>query len=268
MELTQANYYDKENEISYMSFSRFKNFLSNPARALADLKGEYDWFSDNKALLIGNFLHSYFESPEAHQKFISENESEIISSRGASKGHLKTDYKVAEKMIQRLEKEKQFNFLMNGTQREVIVTGEIGGRIWKGKIDALNLDKNVFIDFKTVRTLVDDASVWDSEKHERVNFIIQRRYDMQMAIYQELLRQTYGEIFTPVIWAVSKENEPLAKAYELLQPTLDEALEEVIYKIDEVAGYIDETVESPLIDDGSNYYNFAHRVTADDYVGI
>ena len=71
MELTQANYYDKENEISYMSFSQFKNFLSNPARALADLKGEYAWFSDNKALLIGNFLHSYFESPEAHDKFIS-----------------------------------------------------------------------------------------------------------------------------------------------------------------------------------------------------
>ena len=39
--------------MEFMSFSLFKNLMANPARAMADLRGEYPWFSDNKALLIG-----------------------------------------------------------------------------------------------------------------------------------------------------------------------------------------------------------------------
>lgn len=264
--LTQENYYDKETDYQYLSFSIFKQFLANPARAAADLSGEYPWFDDETALLVGNYLHSYFESEEAHQQFIADNPI-MFSSRGNTKGQLKTDFVVAKKMIDRLLVEPQFvTSLDNAPLREVIITGTINNVPWKGKVDALDVENGLFYDFKTVKSLVDDGSVWDNERRERVTFIEARRYDMQMAIYSELLQQTYGKEFTPIIWAVSKDKkEPLAKPYIITEMTMEEALDEVISLQNEVLEYRDGLKKLKLVNDGSPYYNKYHRVDENDY---
>lgn len=49
-----------------MSFSVFKDFEKCEAATLAKLKGDWEPSSDPKALLIGNYVHSYFESEQAH----------------------------------------------------------------------------------------------------------------------------------------------------------------------------------------------------------
>lgn len=273
MILTQENYYSKESDMEFMSFSLFKNLMANPARAMADLRGEYPWFSDNKALLIGQYLHSYFESKEAHEQFIEENKKELISSQGKTKGELKTDFKGAITMIERLEKEEAFNMSLLDTEREFIVqgvlrsadeNGEIRDIDWKGKLDAIDIDGGYFYDFKTVKTLVDNGATWDNELHAKVNFVISRKYDEQMAIYAELLRQMFGREFTPVIWAVSKESEPLVKPYLITKPTLDAALQRVIDNQITAVNYRDGIVEAPLYNDGSNFYNYKHRILTDE----
>lgn len=277
MELTQENYYSKESDREYMSFSLYKNLKANPARALADLREEYPWFEDNKALLIGQYVHTYFESPDAHQSFIEENKDDLISSQGKTKGELKSEYVSAGKMIKRLEKEKAFKMSLADTEREYIVqgilrsydeNGEIHDVKWKGKLDAVDFENGYFYDFKTVKTLVDDGAVWNSEYRARINFILNRHYDEQMAIYAELLYQMFGKVFKPVIWAVSKEKEPLVKPYLITQPTLDNALERVKMSQLEAVGYRDGIVEAPLINDGSNYYNMKHRITEDSDYGF
>lgn len=261
IDITQENYYSKEVDKQYLSFSSFKNFISNPARALADLNDEYPWFDDDTALLVGNYLHSYFEGEEAHRKFIADNPS-MISSTGKTKGELKSDFVIAKKMIERLLAEPQFVKQMDLAYRsEQIISGEIEGVMWKGKIDRLDLDNGVFYDFKTVKTLVDDGAIWDNELRQRVPFIISRKYHLQMAIYAELLYQNFGMEFTPVIWAVSKEKEPLAKPYIITKNTLNEALNEVIALQDEVIKWRDGLEEAPLLNDGSLFYNYKHRIT-------
>lgn len=274
IELTQENYYDRATDFEYMSFSQFKNFLANPARAMADLKEQFLWFDDHKIedesereestpLLVGNFIHSFFESKEAHEKFIADHFSDIVSSKGPTKGEYKKDFKTAEKMIERLLVEDAFNAHIENTEREVIVTGKIGGHDWKGKIDALNVEDGYFIDFKTVNSLKDDGAEWNEKARKRLNFIRSRGYDMQMAIYKELLEQTYGKTFDPFIWAVSKDKEPLAKPYRFTDETLENALDIVIKNTEKVYDYVhsDETGEIlPLVDDASPFYNYAHRV--------
>lgn len=277
MELTQENYYSKESDREYMSFSLYKNLKANPARALADLREEYPWFEDNKALLIGQYVHTYFESAEAHRSFIEENKKELISSQGKTKGELKSEYVSAGKMIKRLEKEEAFKLSLADTEREYIVkgvlksydeNGEIHDVKWKGKLDAVDFENGYFYDFKTVKTLIDDGSVWNNEYRARVNFILNRHYDEQMAIYAELLYQMFGKVFRPVIWAVSKEKEPLVKPYLITQPTLDNALERVKMSQLEAVSYRDGVIEAPLINDGSNYYNMKHRITEDSDYGF
>lgn len=257
--LTQDNYYDTDMDYKYLSFSIFRQFVQNEAAALAALKGEYDWFDNKTPLLVGNYLHSYFESAEAHQKF-KDQHPEMISQRGATKGQLKKEFVIAEKMIKRLEAEPMFNSMLENTDREVIVTGKIDGEDWKGKIDAVNVKEGYFIDFKTIRSLVDDGAEWSDYFKNRVNFIKSRFYYQQMAIYAELLKQKYKKSFDPVIWAVSKEEQPVAKAYTIDDFLLEIGLSEVIDKQERVEKVINGEVVPELIDDGSRYFNENYRV--------
>lgn len=189
-----------------MSFSVFKDFEQCEAATLAKLKGDWEPASDPKALLIGNYVHSYFESPEAHQEFVEANKSEMLSSRGKTKGQLKSSYKVADDMIKALSEDDFFNYVYAPGDKEVIVTGELFGHQWKGKIDSLCLDRGYFCDLKTV----DDfhKGHWNPELRQKTNFVEDRGYHMQMAIYQELIKQTFGIDCQPYIFGVSKQVPP------------------------------------------------------------
>lgn len=206
IKLTKSNYYSHDTDFQYMSFSVFRDFEQCEAATLAKLKGDWEPTSNPEPLLVGNYVHSYFESPEAHQEFVEANKSEMISTRGKTKGQLKSSYKVADDMIKTLSEDDFFNYVYMPGKKEVIVTGELFGHQWKGKIDSLCLDRGYFCDLKTV----DDfhKGHWNPELRQKVNFVEDRGYHMQAAIYQELIRQTFDVDCQPYIFGVSKQPIP------------------------------------------------------------
>ncbi len=211
-ELTEENYYSSEASQHYMSVSLFKDFMQCEAAALATMKGEWQPERSPVPLLVGNYVHSYFESEESHQKFVDANSKEMISSRGKTKGQLKADFKVADAMINALKYETVFKALYEPGQKEVIVTGDIYGYKWKGKIDSLNLDQLYFCDLKTVDDI--HKKHWSSTYNKYDNFIADRGYYMQMAVYIELIKQTFGVGCQPFIFAVSKQTPPDKEAID------------------------------------------------------
>lgn len=212
IELTEENYYAKDTSWHYMSVSLFKDFMQCEAAALAKLKDEWQPERSPVPLLVGNYVHSYFESEESHQKFVDDNSKEMISSRGKTKGQLKADFKVADAMIDALKDETVFKALYEPGQKEVIVTGDIYGYKWKGKIDSLNLDQLYFCDLKTVDDI--HKKHWSSAYNKYDNFIADRGYFMQMAVYIELIKQTFGVSCQPFIFAVSKQTPPDKEAID------------------------------------------------------
>lgn len=206
IKLTKSNYYSHDTDFQYMSFSVFRDFEQCEAATLAKLKGDWEPTSNPEPLLVGNYVHSYFESPKAHQEFVEANKSEILSSRGKTKGQLKSSYKVADGMIKALSEDDFFNYVYASGDKEVIVTGELFGHQWKGKIDSLCLDRGYFCDLKTV----DDfhKGHWNPVLRQKTNFVEDRGYHMQMAIYQELIKQTFGIDCQPYIFGVSKQVPP------------------------------------------------------------
>lgn len=206
IKLTKSNYYSHDTDFQYMSFSVFRDFEQCEAATLAKLKGDWEPTSNPEPLLVGNYVHSYFESPKAHQEFVEANKSEILSSRGKTKGQLKSSYKVADGMIKALSEDDFFNYVYAPGDKEVIVTGELFGHQWKGKIDSLCLDRGYFCDLKTV----DDfhKGHWNPVLRQKTNFVEDRGYHMQMAIYQELIKQTFGIDCQPYIFGVSKQVPP------------------------------------------------------------
>jgi hypothetical protein len=198
--LSDENYYSNEADWHYISVSQLKNFLKCEALALATVKGEWEVDENNKNFLVGNYVHSFFESRTAHKRFIEENKDKMFSSRKPY-GLLK-DFQIADQMIERLKSESAFGQLYQG-EKEVIVTGNLFGVTWKAKIDCLNVENGYFVDIKTVKDIHEKK--YDEYWGPQSNFIERYGYLIQMSVYRELLEQQYGKQFVPFIAAVSKQ---------------------------------------------------------------
>jgi hypothetical protein len=108
-------------------------------------------------------------------------------------------------MIKTLDDDSYFKGLYQG-DKEVIVTGYIDGVAWKGRIDCLNLKRGYFIDLKTTRDI--HKRFWNNQDREWQSFVAEYNYQLQMYVYRELIKQTFGVETTPYIVAVSKEKVP------------------------------------------------------------
>lgn len=222
MQLTNENYYSVEANKHYMSVSQLKNFIGTPflkgceKRALAEINGEYER-EKTTSLLVGSYVDTALTGTKADMdKFIADN-PQIISSKGATKGQLKSDYKQADVMIDRVKRDKFFMRTLEG-QHQVIMTGEIFGVPFKIKVD--NLTDKAIVDLKTCESL---TKIYYAEGR-RMNFIEYHNYILQGAIYQEIARQNIGKTLPFFLSCVSKEKVPDLGVFQIDNETLAECL--------------------------------------------
>ncbi|WP_156249822.1 PD-(D/E)XK nuclease-like domain-containing protein [Limosilactobacillus equigenerosi] len=250
MELTQNNYYAHETDYHYLSFSLYKDFMKCEAAALAKLKEDWQPTSNPTPLLVGNYVHSTFESEQAHEKWLNRSElgdktnRELMMTKPTKKdpdGHLRAEFKLADEMIKTLKDDDLFNFVYQpgDGEKEVIVTGKMDGIQWKGKIDSLNLERGYFVDLKTVDDI--HKKHWIADESRWGNFIESRGYVMQMAIYKELIKQTFGVDCQPYMFAVSKQTPPDKMAFDFQGDAIFQ-MEEAIQQIKENQGNIIEVM--------------------------
>ena len=225
MNITHENYFDKSTHKQYMSVSQYKSFDINhngcEAKALAELKGEWEE-GENKAFLIGSYVHSAFESPEAFQRYIQENYDKIYQKNGK----MYADFVKADKMIETLKTDEYVMQFMEG-QHEVIMTGKLFGVDWKIMIDIYNPDINSFFDIKTTKNIHEKQ--WNERTNKRESFIELYDYFLQFAVYAEIERQNRGsdEYLHPHIIAVSKEEVPDKALIYLGQDFIQDKLLEI-----------------------------------------
>ena len=155
--LTNENYFDLESNMAYMSCSQFKDFNDCEARALATVTGNWER-EKTVSLLVGSYVDSWFEG--TLDKFKSEN-PEIFKKDG----ELKSDYKQAEYIIQRIQRDELFMKYMNG-QKQIIKTGIIEGVPFKIKIDSFHPEKAI-VDLKVMK---DFEPIYKPEQ-DRLNWV-------------------------------------------------------------------------------------------------
>jgi len=122
-------------------------------------------------------------------------------------------------------------YIVGEGEAQTIVTGEIGGIKWRGKIDRLHKG-GAIVDLKVVASIRD--RVWDDFTRTKIDFITASGYIDQGAVYQELWRQMSGEKLPFFIAAITKEEYPDKEI--ILTP--DELLEHALDKIKEKAPYL------------------------------
>jgi hypothetical protein len=210
MNLTQRNYFSRKASMEFMSVSQFKAFQKCQHSALAEIKGKYKR-EKTTALLVGSYIDSYFEG--SLPKFIKQN-PEIFKKNGT----LKAEYEQAEAIIQRILKDKLFTEFLSG-EKQVIMTGEINGVKVKIKVDSLHPDK--IVDLKIMK---DFESVYVPE-YGRQPWFEAWGYDLQGAVYQEVVRQNTGEKLPFYLAAATKEKITDLDIVHIDQKMLDYALD-------------------------------------------
>lgn len=220
MILTAENYFSKEADREYLSVSQYKKFIGSlgrsgcEAKAIASLNGE--WEDDKStALLVGSYVDAHFEG--TLDLFKAQNPS-IFTKQST----LKAEYRRAEEVINRIERDPFFMAHMDG-DKQVIMTGEMFGTKWKIKMDSYFPDK-LIVDLKCMKSLREDNYVKDFGHMEFVRYW---GYDIQGAVYQRIVEINTGKKLPFMIAAASKEEYPDIEVIQIDQSQLDEALTEV-----------------------------------------
>ena len=216
MVLTAENYYSKEANKEYKSVSQYKDFAGTYGKMACEFsaieKLEERWKQKKTTpLLVGSYVDSYFEG--TLEEFKKEN-PEIFTQ----KGELKANYKQAERIIARMERDPLFMQYMSG-EKQVIMTGELFGAEWKIKIDSF-VRGIAITDLKVMASITKLEWVKDIGY---LDFVRYWGYDIQGAIYQEIVYQNTGERPPFYIAAGTKEEEPNIEVIHVTQNYLDEA---------------------------------------------
>lgn len=205
MILTPENYHSPEMNRVYMSVSQFKSFLNCEAQALAKVNEDLDE-EEKECLKVSSYVHAGIEGPEALEQFKLKH-PDIFSSKGPTKGELKSGYRNAETILKTLREDELCSRMLQG-EKEVIVTAEMFGVLWKCKIDVLAIEDGRISDLKAIKSIRE--TFYNPVLGRRESFIEHYGYGMQMAVYSEVERLHSGrsERLEPFIVAASKEGIP------------------------------------------------------------
>lgn len=216
MVLTAENYYSKEANKEYMSVSQYKDFAGTYGKMACEFsaieKLEERWAQKKTTpLLVGSYVDSYFEGTVGEFK---KETPEIFTQDGG----LKAPYIQADKIIERMERDPLFMMYMSG-KKQVIMTAELFGTKWKIKIDSY-AEGIAITDLKVVESITKPKWVRDIGY---LDFIRYWGYDIQGAIYQEVVYRNTGLRLPFYIAAGTKEEEPNIEVIQVTQNYLDEA---------------------------------------------
>ena len=211
--LNKENYHSIEMNKKYMSTSQFKSSMNCQAGAMAEIDGEFER-DRSVSMLVGSYVDAHFSKDT---DFALKN-PEIFTRSGT----LRSEFKHAEKIIERIKKDKLFMDHMNG-ETQVIKTGFIEGVEFKAMADVLHKDR--IVDLKIMK---DFKPQYKDGLY--LDFIAFWGYDIQGAIYQEI----FGEKLPFIIAVATKEAEPDINLIEIPQERLDYCLDLVKNNLEDI----------------------------------
>lgn len=222
MILTSENYYSPEANREYISVSQYKDFMGTYGKpgceeyALAKIDGTWvEDMEDSDALMVGSYVDAHFEG--TLNLFKAQHPCMFKKD-----GELQAKYLKANEMISRCERDAEFMKYMAG-QKQVIMTGEMFGALWKIKIDSYHPGKCI-VDLKTCQSI---DKVYYHKDCGYLNFLGEWGYYIQAAVYQKIVEINTGKKLPFYIAAISKEKYPNIEIIQAEQTKLDEALAEV-----------------------------------------
>ncbi len=195
-----------------MSASQFKDFAKCEAYALAKLRGKWE-DEESEALLLGSFVDALLCGGENDfAEFLSEHPQ--IFKKSKKGRELLKPFVDALETVERIKKQPKLMEALSG-EHQVIMTGTIGGVEFKIKMDSFHPGKRI-VDFKYMKSL--------RSPNLYVPMLKYWSYDVQAAIYREVVRQNTGAEL-PFEFLVATKEHPARFALAEMDPfDMDTAL--------------------------------------------
>lgn len=213
-----------------MSVSQYKNFRGCigkrgcEAKAMAMLRHEWEK-ETTQAMLIGSYVDAYYAGTldafrTEHPELYKQN------------GELKADFVQAEKIIERSKKDKMFQGFMAGEKQKVMY-GQLFGCEWMIIMDSYVEDKFI-CDLKVVQQIFEDdrtppepVNIWTRD-YGYIDFLKYWGYDIQGAVYQEIVYQNTGKRLPFFIAALDKQKPETGMAiFHIDDQCLRDAMSEI-----------------------------------------
>jgi hypothetical protein len=239
--LTDENYYQ---DTKYLSNSTVSEYNECSARAEAKRKGEWEDKGFKLPFAIGHYFESLLNNDS---KRVEETEEfkELMLNKPKKDGSREQNAsaKLCHSMYARCSENDLFMRFNEGVN-EQIFTGEIHGVLFRIKVDITNVEKGFFTDTKsskaTLKTCINedgemvlDYEDFDWKDGKKRPFYEHFDYIMQLAIYQEILRQNFGVLLQPILNVASK-----VKPFRYQTLFIDKHDERLSDKIDLLSEYI------------------------------
>lgn len=218
MNLTASNYYEAGTNAKYMSATQFTSFMRCQSSALAGLTAPRQ---PTDSMLAGSYLDAMFDG--CSEEFLEEHPSMMTKA-----GTLRAQFARVPGIYQRLQDDLFFMSYAQG-ETQTILTGDIGGVPFKGRTDFLQDDK--IVDLKTTSNF---KEMWSAEQKRYITFAEFWRYDIQGAVYQELVYQMTGKRLPFYLAVVTTEPIPDLAILEIPQQDLDTAMDDLLFHLPEI----------------------------------
>lgn len=211
--LTENNYYGSKANSAYFSVSQFKRFQKCPACAMAELNGEWTQ-PPSRALLLGSFVDELLTGTEfSAQEFEAKHRADLRKKNG----EYYADVLHAVETCQRIANQPLMMHYLSG-QHQVIMTGEIEGVPVKIKMDSYKpgefiADLKYMASLRSPNLFTPMIEYWG--------------YDIQAAVYQEIVYQNTGERLPFYFVVATKETPAHLAVGEINQWNIDRAMETV-----------------------------------------
>ena len=224
--LTQENYFSQEADLEYMSVSQYKSFKQCSSKTIALIKSETS-AEEKESYLEGHLFETLIAGDI--DLFMMQH-PEMVSSRGATKGELKANFKKVVIAANKIKNQKFIMDIVNRCEKQVIMTGVINGVKVKCCADLLDKETGNIYDLKCMANF---NETWDKENKCYIPWYYYYGYVLQMAVYQEIARQNFGKNFETHLIAATKEDIPDMDAIHfdnnLLELELKEFSNNIVY---------------------------------------
>ena len=240
MQLTEQSYFSPQVARELMSASQVKRFLECEALALAEIRGDFRR-EESTALLVGGYVDAFFSRTLADYTIAHP---QIYTNKGT----LRSDFAQAEDIIAMIQGDPLLMHMISG-ETQKIVTGEIAGVPFRGKLDSLlsaeqcheiaalypemaedlMMADGAIVDLKCMRST---EAVWVPGAG-RMSFVEAWKYPLQLGIYQRLL----GNKLPCYLVVVTKERVPekmLIKVPDYMMESALESVSELIPKFNDM----------------------------------
>lgn len=206
------DYYSVEANQRYCSSSQLKDFLKCEAMAVEKMNGTYVE-ERSKALDLGSYFDAMLTTKDCGEKWIEENHDLVFMKNGK----MYADYQKAYETMVRVKNQPLMMHYLDGEPQKMMV-GEIEGLPFKIRMDSYK-EGEFIADLKYMASLR-SPNMFD-------NLILYWQYDIQAAIYREIVRQNTGKDLPFYFVIATKETPAHLEVAEIDAYTMDEALERI-----------------------------------------